>query len=78
MGKNLAATHRDHDFQSIAMLQKGGSVLAPGDNLAIQFHGDTLACQIKAIKQCGDIKGAIKTTNFAVDGYGYHLTAQIQ
>ena len=74
----LAATDRDDDFQFVAVTDHGGGVLTLGDDLAVEFDRDAPAGQLEPVEQSGNNKRGIETAIFAVDGYGYHLTVQIQ
>jgi hypothetical protein len=63
----LTATHRDHDFETIAVLQYTGIKPAAWHDFAVTLHGDALARQLHCVDQFGATRCVVEGARFAVD-----------
>jgi hypothetical protein len=54
-----ASSDRNHDFESIAVVERGSGMLAARDDLAVALDGDPLARCVQALQQAGD-RGAAR------------------
>ena len=63
----LAAADRDHDLETITILQHAGVQSAARHDLAVAFDGDALACEVKRADQFDAGQGTIERAWFPVD-----------
>jgi hypothetical protein len=64
----LPPSHRDHDFNRVAIVERLRRESAAGHDFAIAFERDAFASQGKLIDQLCHVQGAIEGAGLAVDG----------
>src|SRR5512141_2184312 len=67
-----AAADGDHDFEGVAVLQRGFTVAAPRHDVAIALDGDALPGERKRVNEIGDGRagrdGASRPVHVDLDG----------
>ena len=68
-GLGLAASHRDDDFQPVAIHQRHVRMTSTRDDFPITLDGDAFTGVTKRLDQRGDGEGLRESAKFAVKRY---------
>ncbi len=72
--EGLSAAYEVHDLQVIAVGKLGLWPVLAGDNVVIQFDGDSIGFHTHIFDERGEGQGRVKIANFTID-FDVHLMA---